>query len=83
MDEKKNNNELDLSIILPTYNESLTIEKMLDAITTSIPSRINTEVLVIDDDSPDGTSKIVNSYIQKSDSELFHLESIQEKVNED
>ena len=66
MNEKKNNNEPDLSIILPTYNESLTIEKMLDAIATAVPPRINTEVLVIDDDSPDGTSKIVNSYIQKS-----------------
>ena len=67
MNENKNNNEPDLSIILPTYNESLTIEKMLDAIVTAVPPRINTEVLVIDDDSPDGTSKIVNSYIQKSD----------------
>jgi len=66
MDEKKNNNDHDLSIILPTYNESLTIEKMLDAITTAVPPRINTEVLVIDDDSPDETSKIVDSYIQKS-----------------
>ena len=67
MNENKNNNEPDLSIILPTYNESLTIEKMLDAIVTAVPPRIITEVLVIDDDSPDGTSKIVNSYIQKSD----------------
>ena len=66
MNKKKNNQVLDLSIILPTYNESLTIEKMLDAITTAVPPRINTEVLVIDDDSPDGTSKIVDSYIQKS-----------------
>ena len=66
MNKEKNNQVLDLSIILPTYNESLTIEKMLDAITTAVPPRINTEVLVIDDDSPDGTSKIVDSYIQKS-----------------
>ena len=74
MNEKKNNNEPDLSIILPTYNESLTIEKMLDAITTAVPPRINTEVLVIDDDSPDGTSKIVDSYIQKSnDAILFRV----------
>jgi len=71
MNENKNNNEPDLSIILPTYNESLTIEKMLDAIVTAVPPRINTEVLVIDDDSPDGTSKIVNSYIQKSDDCCF------------
>jgi dolichol-phosphate mannosyltransferase len=39
---------------------------MLDAIAPAVPPKINTEVLVIDDDSPDGTSKIVDSYIQKS-----------------
>jgi len=66
MDENKNNQIIELSIILPTYNESSTIEKMLDAIATATPHRIKTEVLVIDDDSPDGTSKIVDSYIQKS-----------------
>ena len=70
MNENKNNNEPDLSIILPTYNESLTIEKMLDAITTIIPPKINTEILVIDDDSPDGTSKIVDLYIQKSKGDI-------------
>ena len=74
MNKEKNNQVLDLSIILPTYNESSTIEKMLDAITTAVPPRINTEVLVIDDDSPDGTSKIVDSYIQKSnDAILFRV----------
>ena len=81
MNENKNNNEPDLSIILPTYNESLTIEKMLDAVVIAVPPRINTEVLVIDDDSPDGTSKIVNSYIQNQ-MVLFRLEFIQGKVSE-
>ena len=66
MSDNKNNQVIDLSIILPTYNESLTIEKMLDAIVAAVPPKINTEILVIDDDSPDGTSKIVDSYIQKS-----------------
>ena len=64
--EEKNNQTIDLTILLPTYNESSTIEKMLDAIAPAVPPKINTEVLVIDDDSPDGTSKIVDSYIQKS-----------------
>ena len=66
MNKNKNNQIIELSIILPTYNESSTIEKMLDAISTATPHGIKTEVLVIDDDSPDGTSKIVDSYIQKS-----------------
>ena len=64
--EEKNSQAIDLTILLPTYNESSTIEKMLDAIAPAVPPKINTEVLVIDDDSPDGTSKIVDSYIQKS-----------------
>ncbi len=64
--EDKNHKMIDLTILLPTYNESSTIEKMLDSITITISSKINAEVIVIDDDSPDGTSKIVNSYIQKS-----------------
>ena len=72
--EEKNNQIIDLTILLPTYNESSTIEKMLDAITTTIPPKINVEILVIDDDSPDGTSKIVDSYIQKSnDAILFRV----------
>ena len=68
--EEKNNQTIDLTILLPTYNESTTIEKMLDAITTIIPPKINTEILVIDDDSPDGTSKIVDLYIQKSKGDI-------------
>tara|TARA_Y100000310_G_scaffold238966_1_gene242502 strand:- start:937 stop:1683 length:747 start_codon:yes stop_codon:yes gene_type:complete len=64
--EEKNTQAIDLTILLPTYNESTTIEKMLDAIASAVPPKINTEVLVIDDDSPDGTNKIVDSYIQKS-----------------
>ena len=66
MNNNENSGIFDLSVILPTYNESNTIEKMLDLLKTTIPSEINTEVIVIDDDSPDKTSNIVTSYIQKS-----------------
>ena len=45
--EEKNKQEIDLSILLPTYNESTIIEKMLGAITEIIPSKINTEILVL------------------------------------
>ena len=66
-DENIKNQPTDLTILLPTYNESSSIEKMLDTIKTIIPTNICTEVLVVDDDSPDGTSNTVNSYIKKSD----------------
>jgi dolichol-phosphate mannosyltransferase len=63
--EEKNHQVIDLTILLPTYNESLTIEKMLDSIVDVDVLDDYIEVLVIDDNSPDGTSEIVNSYIQK------------------
>ena len=68
--ENTNNQAVDLTILLPTYNESSSIEKMLDAIKTIIPTNIGTEVLVVDDDSPDGTSSTVNSYIKKSKGDI-------------
>ena len=43
--ENTNNQAVDLTILLPTYNESSTIEKMLDAIKTSIPTNIGIEVI--------------------------------------
>jgi dolichol-phosphate mannosyltransferase len=49
-----------LSIIIPTYNEAQTIVKMIDSITTSLPSQLAAEVIVVDDNSPDGTAGIAN-----------------------
>jgi len=47
---------IELTILLPTFNESSTIEKMLDAIRNNLPDGISIEILIIDDNSPDGTA---------------------------
>ena len=52
-----------LSIILPTYNESENILSILKLIHENIPKGIHTETIVVDDNSPDGTGKIVDDYI--------------------
>ncbi len=60
------NNQITLpqiSIILPTYNESQNIIKILKSIGENIPKGFQTETIVIDDNSPDGTGKIVEEYI--------------------
>lgn len=44
---------------MPTYNEAENIKKMLPAI--SKQNLKNTDILIIDDNSPDGTSKIVKN----------------------
>lgn len=51
-----------LSIILPTYNEAENIERMIDSIAEALPQETSAEILVVDDNSPDGTGDIVSSY---------------------
>lgn len=52
-----------ISIILPTYNESENILSMLKSIHENIPNGVVTETIVVDDNSPDGTGRIVEEYI--------------------
>jgi len=53
-----------VSIIIPTYNESLNILKILKSIGDSLPKNIISEAIVVDDNSPDGTGKIVEDYLK-------------------
>ena len=53
-----------LSVIIPTYNESQNILLMLDSISQNLPSGTITEIIVVDDNSPDGTGKIVEEHAQ-------------------
>jgi len=52
-----------VSIIVPTYNESQNIVSILKSIRENLPKGIHTETIVVDDNSPDGTGKIVEDYI--------------------
>ena len=51
------------SIIIPTYNESENILRLIEAIKGNLLSGIFTEIIVVDDNSPDGTGRIVENYI--------------------
>ncbi|HID95339.1 MAG TPA: polyprenol monophosphomannose synthase [Candidatus Latescibacteria bacterium] len=44
-------------VIIPTYNERENIEELINKI---LELRLNLEILVVDDNSPDGTGEIVN-----------------------
>lgn len=57
-------------LIIPTYNEIMNIEKMLDTLNRLHPTL---HVLIIDDGSPDGTAQVVKTY-QNKKSNLFILE---------
>jgi dolichol-phosphate mannosyltransferase len=50
-----------ISVILPTYNESKNLEELFDRIKSSLDVE-KYEIILVDDDSPDGTEKrLVNS----------------------
>ena len=53
-----------LSIIIPTYNESKNIIKLIKSIFDAIPENIKTQAIVVDDNSPDQTAKIVEDYFK-------------------
>ena len=46
-------------IVLPTYNEAANIENVLDRVRRALP---DASILVVDDDSPDGTAKIAEDF---------------------
>ena len=58
-----------LSVIVPTYNESKNIIGILDSLRKHLPFGTDTEIIVVDDDSPDGTGIIVEEYAKKSKKE--------------
>ena len=61
-----------LSIVVPTYNESKNIVGILDSLRKHLPIGIDTEIIVVDDNSPDGTGMIVEEYAKKSKKENDH-----------
>lgn len=49
-------------IIIPTYNERKNIEKLIPAIFSYVP---DVQIMVVDDNSPDGTSEVVTTLQQR------------------
>lgn len=49
-------------VVLPTYQEALTIERILESVRHALP---DADILVVDDSSPDGTGKIVQETAER------------------
>ena len=61
-----NSQPLDLSIIVPAYNEEHRLPKTLDGIVAYVQSRpYRAEILVVDDGSSDATAALVKAYSQR------------------
>ena len=57
-------------VITPTYNESENVRHLIDEV---LKQDLSLEILIVDDNSPDGTANIVKE-IQKSNSRVHILE---------
>ena len=55
-----------LSIVIPVFNEEKTIEKLIERVIKVDLGKIDKEIIIVDDGSVDGTSKILNEIIKKN-----------------
>jgi dolichol-phosphate mannosyltransferase len=56
----------DVWVILPTYNEAENLERIVDAVLEQLPP--SRQVLIVDDNSPDGTGEIADRLAASNDS---------------
>ena len=69
-----NKNQMSLvSIILPTYNEAENIVPLIKEIQRLV--KIKHEIIIVDDNSPDQTSKIVLAFIKKKRAKNIRLKT--------
>jgi dolichol-phosphate mannosyltransferase len=54
---------IELSIVVPTFNEKSNVERLIAGVEEVLPN-VNWEILFIDDDSPDGTADFVRGLAQ-------------------
>ncbi|MBN2015327.1 polyprenol monophosphomannose synthase [Candidatus Dojkabacteria bacterium] len=69
-----------LAICIPTYNEKENIERLVKAIEDVVVDiQISTTIIIIDDNSPDGTGKIADKLVERIKGNNFKIEVIHRK----
>ena len=74
-----NKNSFKLSIIIPCYNENQTIDKIISKVSKSISTYnyLNYELIIVDDNSTDGTKDKLKKYeLDKNINVFFHNENL-------
>jgi dolichol-phosphate mannosyltransferase len=64
-----------VSIIIPTYNESGNIIRLIEGIRNDLPDGLTPEIVVVDDNSPDRTGEAVEAYIQRAEEQQRNFTS--------
>ncbi|HET7147776.1 MAG TPA: glycosyltransferase [Candidatus Nitrosopolaris sp.] len=61
----------DLSVIIPTYNEYGNILQLVEIIKDKLPDGLFTEIIIVDDNSPDGTGRLIADYIENALTKVY------------
>ena len=70
---------MNIAVVLPTYNESENIEKMVMALLSlNIPQ---IKLLIVDDNSPDGTGQIADELAKEYPQQIEVMHRIGEPVS--
>jgi dolichol-phosphate mannosyltransferase len=67
---------ISLAVAVPTYNEAETVGPLLEALQASLlgVDGLTTTVLFIDDNSPDGTAKLIEGFREDHQSDAFRVD---------
>jgi glycosyltransferase involved in cell wall biosynthesis len=68
-----------LSIVIPAYNEYQTIERIVEKIEKSLPNKMQGEIIIIDDNSDDGTREIIERLEQENRCKAIYFNKNQGK----
>ena len=71
----------DLSVIIPTYNEYDNILHLVEVIREKLPDGISTEIIIVDDNSPDGTGGLIANYIEDAQAAYSNVQQAHENSN--
>ncbi|MEO7364603.1 MAG: polyprenol monophosphomannose synthase [Candidatus Saccharimonadales bacterium] len=81
--DKTNMPTMRLGVAVPTYNEVANIEQLVTQIYQAVQGLVfECTVLIIDDNSPDGTGDLADQLVTKLSSESFHIEVLHRSVKE-
>jgi glycosyltransferase involved in cell wall biosynthesis len=65
---------MELSVIICTYNRSISLKRTLESVTTSIvPNDLEWELLIVDNNSEDNTKEIVESFQGRYPFPIFYI----------
>ncbi len=66
---------MDISVVIPTYNRKLKLKACLDSLFAQNYAKENFEIIVIDDDSNDGTKDMLNALIKINQNLRYFIQS--------